>query len=92
LNFILLIVKNAIYRVSWTLLAAKWILERIFEQKYPMKKHGDQEDYAYAFKRLKCLYIKENHDHKPWYDFQKLHFGDLLRQRHEERNAVATEI
>lgn len=62
--------------------------ESVFGQQYPAmskRRHGGQEDYAYAVKQLKNIYRDNNPDNVPWSEFQKLHFGSLLKEARDKR-------
>lgn len=63
----------------------KRTFEGIFGQQYPM--HGGKQDYQYATKRLSEIYReqKKTNPSVTWREFQKLHFGELMREHRGKR-------
>lgn len=71
-------------------LTAKRHYEGAFGLQYPTmvkrgSSHSGKDDYAYATKKLKEIYRSSNPHNAPWNEFQKLHFGALLREAREQR-------
>lgn len=71
-------------------LQAKRSYEGIFGQQYPMsgKSHGGRSDYQYATKRLSEIYREQKRSGQnigSWREFQKLHFGELMRESRQKR-------
>lgn len=65
-------------------LGLKYQFENVFGQHYPMP-HGGRDDYSYALKRLSELYKDRPDKRSSWYEFQKLHFKDLLQESMKTR-------
>ncbi|XP_011643397.1 uncharacterized protein LOC105431110 [Pogonomyrmex barbatus] len=69
-------------------LQVKRSFENIYGQQYPMhRSHGGRDDYTYAIRELSKLW-KENGKSGTWADFQKLHFGGLMREAHQKRKGA----
>ena len=62
--------------------------ENVFGVQYPSmskRSHSGREDYIYASKKLKEIYRRDNPSGASWNEFQKLHFGALLKEAREQR-------
>lgn len=70
-------------------LQAKRTFEGIYGQQYPMHSHHGKNDYAYAIKRLGQIYQQHKKDNPTtttnWREFQKLHFGGLMKEARGKR-------
>lgn len=68
---------------------AKRSIEGVVGQRYPMPNvnHGGKSDYQYATKRLSQIYReqKKTNPNINWREFQKLHFGELMREARGKR-------
>lgn len=77
-------------------LQAKRTVEGITGQLYPNPMHrGGKADYKYATKRLSEIYRQHKKDNpssaSSWREFQKLHFGALMREGRSKRGHGADE-
>lgn len=65
---------------------AKRSFEGVFGQQYPMTGHRGRDKYSAALRELSKIYQEEkargNRDLGTWAEFQKLYFGDILRELH----------